>query len=220
MPFGYSPGIQPEGRATVSIILVRHGETALNAARVIQPADTPLSPRGLGQAEALARRLAGLSPAAILSSDLPRAAQTAQAVAQATGLRVDTTPLLHERNFGALRGQAYDSLGYDPIHDEKAPPEGESMAQFRERVAAAFARMLALRAALAGPLVVVSHGLVIRVLLERHLRLPEGSEPPQRLANTSVTIFAPEAPWLASLVNCAAHLEGDLSDDHRAIAGV
>jgi broad specificity phosphatase PhoE len=80
--------------------------------------------------------------------------------------------------------------------------------------------MLALRASLRGPLVVVSHGLVIRVLLERHLRLPAGAQPPERLANTSVTVFAHESPWQASLVNCAAHLEGDLSDDQRAIAGV
>ena len=94
------------------------------------------------------------------------------------------------------------------------------MDEFRARVAAAFERILARRAALSGPLVVVSHGLVIRVLLERHLRLPAGTVAPERLANTSVTIFAPESPWEASLVNCAAHLEGDLSDDQRALAGV
>lgn len=204
----------------MSIILVRHGETALNASRVIQPPDTPLSARGAGQAQAVARRLAGLAPSAILSSDLARALQTAQAIADATGLAVRTSELLHERNFGDLRGRAYDSLGYDPIHDEQAPPGGESMETFRRRVAEAFARMLALRASLGGPLVVVSHGLVIRVLLERHLRLPAGAQAPERLANTSVTVFSQASPWEASLVNCAVHLEGELGDDQRAIAGV
>lgn len=204
----------------MSIILVRHGETALNASRVIQPPDTPLSARGAGQAQAVARRLEGLAPSAVLSSDLARALQTAQAIAATAALPLQTTGLLHERNFGDLRGRSYDSLGYDPIHDERAPPGGESMAEFRLRVDEAFARMLALRASLQGPLVVVSHGLVIRVLLERHLRLPEGTSPPERLANTSVTVFAQEPPWQASLVNCAAHLVGDLSDDHRAIAGI
>ncbi len=204
----------------MSIILVRHGETALNASRVIQPPDTPLSARGAGQAQAVARRLADLTPAAVLSSDLARALQTAEAIAATAGLPLQTTGLLHERNFGDLRGRSYDSLGYDPIHDERAPPGGESMDAFRLRVDEAFARMLALRASLSGPLVVVSHGLVIRVLLERRLRLPEGMSPPQRLANTSVTVFAPEPPWQASLVNCAVHLVGDLSDDHRAIAGI
>lgn len=142
----------------MSIILVRHGETALNAARVLQPLDTPLSARGAGQAAAVAQRIAGLRPAGILSSDLPRAAQTAEAIAAATGHPVRFTPLLHERSFGALRGLAYDSLGYDPIHAEEAAPEGESMEVFRQRVAAAFEEALRMRAGLAGPLVVVSHG--------------------------------------------------------------
>ena len=62
----------------MSIILVRHGETALNAARTLQPADTPLSERGLLQAAAVAKRLADLGISAILSSDLPRTMQTAQ----------------------------------------------------------------------------------------------------------------------------------------------
>jgi probable phosphoglycerate mutase len=38
----------------MSIFLIRHGETALNASRTLQPADTPLSPRGLAQAAAIA----------------------------------------------------------------------------------------------------------------------------------------------------------------------
>ena len=55
----------------MSIHFIRHGETLLNAARVIQPADTPLGPRGLEQAELLAQRIKALQPAAILSSDMP-----------------------------------------------------------------------------------------------------------------------------------------------------
>ncbi|HEY9095643.1 MAG TPA: histidine phosphatase family protein, partial [Hydrogenophaga sp.] len=38
----------------MTIWLVRHGETELNAARILQPADTPLSSHGLRQAHALA----------------------------------------------------------------------------------------------------------------------------------------------------------------------
>ena len=63
--------------------LIRHGETPLNAARVLQPADTPLSPRGLAQARALAERMRSLPLAGILSSDMPRALQTAEAIAAA-----------------------------------------------------------------------------------------------------------------------------------------
>lgn len=58
----------------MSIILVRHGETALNVSRVLQPPDTPLSQRGQAQARAVALRLADEPVAALVSSDLLRTA--------------------------------------------------------------------------------------------------------------------------------------------------
>ena len=88
----------------MSIVLVRHGATALNLARVLQPPDTPLNASGFAQAEAVALELLALHPAGVISSDLPRALQTAQAISRATGLAVLTTELLQERNFGELRG--------------------------------------------------------------------------------------------------------------------
>lgn len=222
----------------MSIVLVRHGETPLNAARVIQPADTPLSERGRAQAEAVARRLAArsdrdaqgcgnvrergvvaLAPTAILTSDLPRAFETATAIGAATGLALRATELLQERNFGALRGRAYDDLGYDPLATTEAPPGGESVAEFEARVARAFGEMLALRAALPGDLVVVTHGLVIRTLLARHARLAAGLEMPGSLANTSVTVLAAAAPHEALLVNCTAHLEGADRDEGKGLSG-
>lgn len=204
----------------MSIVLIRHGETPLNAARVIQPADTPLSERGRAQAEAVARRLAARAgPAAILSSDLPRAFETATAIAAATGLDLRATELLQERNFGALRGRAYDDLGFDPLATPDAPPGGESVAEFEARVARAFGEILALRAALAGDLVVVTHGLVIRTLLARHARLAAGLEMPASLANSSVTVLAPVAPHEALLVNCTVHLQGSARDEGRGLSG-
>ena len=97
----------------MTILLIRHGETPLNAARVMQPPDTPLSERGIAQALALAQRLGAAPLAGILSSDLRRAHDTAQAVAARTGLPVQTTPLLHERNAylaGAVRAAALDGV--------------------------------------------------------------------------------------------------------------
>ena len=77
----------------MSIILVRHGETPLNVTRMLQPADTPLSDNGLAQAKLVARRLAGMALAGIVSSDLPRALSTAEAIAAASGLTPSTTAL-------------------------------------------------------------------------------------------------------------------------------
>jgi probable phosphoglycerate mutase len=203
----------------LSILLIRHGETALNAARVLQPADTPLSERGSAQARSLARRLAGLELAGIVSSDLPRALQTAAPIAAATGHAVRADPLLQERNFGDLRGRAYDTLGFDPLATDEAPPGGESVEQFRRRVALAFDAVIAMRAALGGPLAVVTHGLVIRTILQEHVRLPARFDVPERLANTSLTILAETAPHQVLLLNCAAHLEAGERDDARSLAG-
>jgi len=203
----------------MSIILVRHGETALNVSRTLQPADTPLSERGVAQAAAVARRLAGLRIAAIVSSDLPRALATAQAIAAATGLPVETTPLLQERNFGDLRGRSYDSIGFDPLTLQGAPPGGESVETFRQRVAQAFAHVVTLRAALAGHLAVVTHGLAIRTMLDAHLRLPSGAALPPHLGNTSITIVGAQPPHDVGLLDCTRHLDVQIADDACGLSG-
>src|SRR5204862_7773883 len=99
----------------MSIFLIRHGETTGNAARIVQRPDIPLSPRGEAQAERLARRLAREGITTILSSDLKRAAMTAEHLSRAVALGITFEPLLHERNFGDIRGTAYAALGFDPF---------------------------------------------------------------------------------------------------------
>lgn len=195
----------------MSILWLRHGETALNAARVVQPADTPLSPRGRLQALAAAERIARLRPVALLCSDMPRARQTAQALADATGLPVRTNALLQERNFGALRGRAWSTLGFDPMHLDEAPEGGESKVDFHARVAQAWALALAERCAVGGLLVVISHGLLIHAALQRHAHWPADSLAlPPRLDNTSLSEVDAEAPHAVLRVNCTLHLGDDV----------
>ena len=202
----------------MTFILVRHGETALNLARVLQPAETPLSARGAAQAQAVARRLAGARIGAILSSDLPRALATAQAIGSACGLPVTSSELLRERNFGSLRGQAYDALDHDPIASRDAPPGGESAAEFEQRVALAFELLRRERARLGdAPLVVVSHGLVIRALLERHVG--GGAALPAHLGNTAVSIVQAEPPHAVTLAACTAHLDALRADAADGLVG-
>jgi broad specificity phosphatase PhoE len=230
----------------MAIILVRHGETALNAARVMQPAATPLSDRGRAQAQALGRRLAttGTGPiaggltlpsggsersqhageplgrvAAILSSDLPRAWHTAEAIAAQVALPIQPSALLQERNFGDLRGRPYDTLGFDPLVMQEAPPGGESAPAFAQRVQRAFEQMLRVHAGLDDDLVVVTHGLLIRILLGGPLQLPEDRLRDLHLANTSVSIFDAAAPYTLRLLNCTRHLDTDGGDDARSLSG-
>ena len=189
------------------IFLIRHGETAGNAARIVQRPDIPLSERGLAQAVRLARRLADEGVGGIVSSDLTRAAMTAEELSKTTGLPIAFEPLLHERNFGDIRGTAYDDLGFDPFDPGYVPPNGESWEVFHARVDRAWTRMREVAAATDGHLAVVTHGLVCKSLAGRHFALPDGAGVPERWENTSVTIVDARAPWRVHLLNCCAHLD-------------
>jgi len=195
--------------AVAHIYLVRHGETAYNARRVFQTPDVPLSERGVAQAARLAARLAEAGVRRVLSSDLLRALMTARAVAQATRAELETDALLQERNFGDLRGTPYRALGFDPFAPDYTPPGGESVAAFHARVARAWARIERAAAEAEGPLAVVTHGLVCRDLVARHLEVPPAlaaPADPTRWVNTCVTeIEGP--PWRVRLLACTAHLD-------------
>jgi probable phosphoglycerate mutase len=190
----------------MSIFVARHGETASNAARILQTPDIPLSERGLAQAERLAKRLAGLGVAAILTSDYARARMTAERVHAATGAPLEEWPELRERNFGELRGRGYAELGFDPFAPDYAPPGGETWQAFHARVAGAWPRILARARALRGNLAVVTHGLVCRAIAEHEVGLG-GLEAPMGWANTSLTIVASDPPPSLELLNCVAHLD-------------
>jgi len=203
----------------MAIFLIRHGETASNAARIVQTPEVPLSARGVAQAEQLGRRLAGLGVGAIVSSDLRRAVMTAERVQAFTGAPITLDAGLQERNFGDLRGRSYDSLGFDPLTLDAAPPGGESAAAFRARVARAFAHVVALRGELQGDLVVVTHGLVIGAMLAAHARLGAGIPMPERLGNASLTILDPSPPHTVSLLDHTAHLDAVAADDPQSLSG-
>lgn len=203
----------------MTLYLIRHGETPLNVARVLQPADTPLSEHGRAQARALAERLRGAGMAGILSSDLPRALQTAQALAEASGLAIETSELLRERNFGDLRGRPYDTLGFDPIASAEAPPGGESMAQFDARTVQAWALVLQRQGRLGGPLAVITHGLVLRAWLQPGRVALGGQAAPTHMANTGLSIVGALPPHPVHTLACAQHLEGPAAHDGRSLVG-
>ncbi|MBU6187729.1 MAG: phosphoglycerate mutase family protein [Betaproteobacteria bacterium] len=202
----------------MALLIARHGETALNVAGIVQPADTGLSPHGLQQADALGARLAQeYRVAAIVASDLLRARQTAEQVALHVERSVDTSPDWRERNFGALRGRAYRSLDFNPITMIEAPPEGESLAQFEARVADGCARLVARvsgltqaaadRLADAEHLLLVTHGLVVRQLLAAHIEGGAASVRAGPPANASLVVAEVIGGRLRlALGPCTAHL--------------
>ena len=190
----------------MAILLIRHGETALNRARIVQPKETPLSALGVEQAEALGRRLASRPIARILCSDLPRACMTADAVAMHHEAPIQTTPLLRERDFGAVCGTPYSELTVDLFSEDFVPPQGESWAAFRSRASDAFALIARSAVGLSGDLAVVTHGLMCHSLVAGHAALADGVELPVSWSNASLTVLTHDPPYRVELLNCAAHV--------------
>jgi len=190
----------------MTILLVRHGETAGNAARILQRADVPLNERGIRQAEQLAWRLFNNGLAHIVCSDLLRARMTAAPLAAQSGIEIEESSLLQERDFGDLRGVPYAELTENPFGADFTPPNGEDWSTFHTRVADAFDLIVSRRRGVNGTLVVVTHGLVCRAIVERHALLPEGVVVPELFDNTSVTVLHENAPHAISLLNCTRHL--------------
>jgi probable phosphoglycerate mutase len=182
----------------------------------VQLPDAALSPRGVAQAERLARRLASIGIARIVASDLARATMTAEHLRRATGAPLELDPLLQERNFGEIRGTPYARLDFDPFAPDYAPPGGESWEIFHARVDRAWDVIRAWAAATDGRLAVVTHGLVCRSLAARHVVLAAGCVVPERWENASLTIIDGSAPWRVRLLNCVAHLDGLPADGSDA----
>lgn len=87
--------------SSTRVILWRHGTTDWNAQHRVQGhTDVPLNDLGLRQAAEAAVKLATRNPTLLMSSDLGRAARTADALADLTGLRPQRDARLRERGFG------------------------------------------------------------------------------------------------------------------------
>ena len=101
-----------------TLYLVRHGETVDNARQVMQ-GQTPgqLNDTGIAQAQEVRDKLANHHFDAIVASDLKRAIDTAEIIAQAHGLNVVTTPLLRERDWGDFTGRFIPELKGQPWPD-------------------------------------------------------------------------------------------------------
>lgn len=93
--------------STTKLCLIRHGETSWNAERRLQGhTDIPLNNKGIQQARQMAQAIKNtkLSFDALYTSDLKRAADTANAIVELFGVEARVDSALRERHFGALQG--------------------------------------------------------------------------------------------------------------------
>jgi broad specificity phosphatase PhoE len=159
------------------MLIIRHGESEWNREGRWQGwEDIALTPRGVDQARArgVALLAAGHRFAAVHTSDLSRAARTAEVLAEALGIPAARPEAdLRERFGGAWQGRTSREIDelWPGVRDDwrrgaiAAPPGGETDTQVLDRVDAALARIDATQAA--GPVLVVTHGGVVRLLCDR-----------------------------------------------------
>ena len=162
------------------VVLWRHGQTAWNLAERFQgSSDVELDEAGLAQAGRAARLLGTLSPEAIVSSDLVRAAATADTLAGLCGLEVRLDGRLRETYGGRWQGRTATELAAEDHERYLAWRAGEDVpAGGGERRTEVAARVVpAISDALAdvcprGTLVVVTHGGSARAAIGTMLDLP------------------------------------------------
>ena len=120
-----------------SIYFARHGETVWNVEnKICGMTDSPLTKKGRQQARELGQKVkeSGVHIDEILSSPLSRAADTAKAVAEATGLPARCEPRLREQCFGKYEGTPRDGAEFriSKTHFADRYDGGESMMQLAQ----------------------------------------------------------------------------------------
>lgn len=159
---------------------VRHGETAWNAEQRMQGhQNLPLNPEGLAQAERAALCFVGMPIAAVYSSDLQRARDTAAPIARALNLPVQPLFGLRERNYGRCEGMIRSEVAAVHPEDARALRErdpdyvlhgGESLHQHQHRILACIAELAARHAG--QTIVAVTHGGVLDLIYRRAHQMP------------------------------------------------
>lgn len=194
---------------TGRLILVRHGQTVANVAKKLDtlPPGAPLTDDGEQQALDLATRLAGGErPAALVASTALRARQTATPVSRTTDTGLDVVDGLYEVQAGDLEGRSDEEAHkqfvevfwkwYEGDLDARIPG-GESG---RDALARYLPQIDELRAGylsqpggdeVAGDLVVVSHGAIIRLAVTAMSDVDPDFAVRNHLANTDAVVLAP-----------------------------
>lgn len=210
---------------TFHVLLLRHGLTDANATGTIQGhSPTPLNATGRRQAKRLAGAVAAWRPrvAALVSSDLRRAAQTAEPVAAACGLEPVFDPAWRERGLGEMEGKTFaDRDIWRAASGDHDAPGAEPANAFRARVHDA---LLALPARFPrhDVVAVVTHGGCVRAILtmmsEGQLSLAHAHVPVDivEIANCSILHLVAEPTaatardviWRVGCVNNVTHLRG------------
>lgn len=201
---------------STTLILVRHGQTEWNRVERFRGRyDIPLNKTGIAQAGKTARYVSqNWKPAAIYSSPLGRAVETARPIAKSCNLPLQLHEGLIDVNYGAWQGLTPDEarITWPELvktwyeHPEKVQiPDGESLAEARQRVIKSLREICLLHAG--KEIVLVSHNDMIRLILMEMLGIDNDRFWSLRQDNCAVSLVEViENKHLVRSMNCTAHL--------------
>jgi broad specificity phosphatase PhoE len=158
------------------LYFVRHAQSEANVLRIISNRDLPhhLTNLGRQQAEALARSLADVPFAAIYSSPIVRAAETAQIVATSKCLSVEMSYALREPDCGIMEGRGDEAAWAEharATHDwlegkfDSRIEGGESFSDLRARFVPFIDRLVAEHGSTDHNLLLITHGSLLYLML-------------------------------------------------------
>lgn len=184
------------------IIFVRHGESVWNHEGRIQGiADSPLTDRGRSQAVQVAERIAReFSPAAVYSSALQRAEETARIIAQRLGVPLTADPRLNEYDVGEFTGLTASEVAaqYPDIWARWEMdtlwvpiPGEEGIYTFLDKITRAMGDIIAAHPGDA-EVVVVTHGGVMALYIGDLIGLNPRQRMPWRFDNASISVVEPD----------------------------
>ncbi|MCW2647506.1 MAG: hypothetical protein JWP07_3615 [Pseudonocardiales bacterium] len=213
--------VLPDEKPT-RLILIRHGATDHSLEKRFSGRnDLPLNPMGVRQAGELAAKLGEAGGvAAVVSSPLRRAQQTAEAIAARLGLAVETNDDLAEVDFGVWEGKTFGEVQRDQPAEladwlastDVAPPGGESFAAVGRRVRRG--RDAVIAAHPGQTVAVVTHVTPIKTLIRLALDAPPTSLFRMYLNTASISIVDYYADG-----NCSVRLVNHTDDFVEGLVG-
>jgi len=161
------------------VFLFRHGETESNLAKIYQgQGNSPLTPKGVEQAQCLADYFQGEHFSAVFSSDLIRSYETARIFAKPHKLKVTRIENIKERFYGAWEGMTFEAIQdkYPKIYNIwlKDPniaviPKAETLSQLQQRGVSALEDLA--KKHVGENIAVIAHGGINRAILFHYLNL-------------------------------------------------
>lgn len=207
------------------ILAIRHGETTWNQDKRLQGhLDIPLNERGHWQAARAAAALRDEPIAAVYSSDLARAHQTACVIAATQGLPVQAHTGLRERHFGDFQGRTWTELEVEEPEATRAwrtrvpdfaPGGGETLLQLRERIRSVLNEIAAHHTG--EQIVVVAHGGVLDMVYRLATGLELQAPRTWTVENAAINrlLWTPEGLSLVGWAD-SGHLDEAADDDVSA----